>query len=281
MSDKAAFLAAINERPDDKSTLLVFADWLAEHGEEVEAACYRAACDYGVLGWESITDALGIPRGWEEAAANPLPRFPAKQYGEQAGAYAARLIPAVTAALPGVRRADERARRWSELLARAALGDGRALLAHPRARAAACGSDSLEPFTRTRKAKIAARAILAERRERVRDRELAEAARRGTPGRWAARLLAKRRQLAVEIGREYHRTVRSLYTSQYADVIYGHGGEVETDGERYSRGWHREHGPARHRNAGARLDDETRPKYVILENFRGTEVARLPLPARP
>jgi hypothetical protein len=35
------------------------------------------------------------------------------------------------------------------------------------------------------------------------------------------------------------------------------------------------------KNGGARLDDETLPTCVILENYLGSEVARVPFPRPP
>ncbi|WP_439631840.1 TIGR02996 domain-containing protein [Gemmata sp.] len=77
MSDEAAFLAAIRAAPDDNTTRLVYADWLAESGR-AEAAFLRAehelaALPLGNLRWHRgfaglRQAAAGLPPEWCQAA---------------------------------------------------------------------------------------------------------------------------------------------------------------------------------------------------------------------
>ena len=45
MSEAAAFLADICERPEDDAPRLVYADWLEEHGEPDRAEFIRTQCE--------------------------------------------------------------------------------------------------------------------------------------------------------------------------------------------------------------------------------------------
>jgi uncharacterized protein (TIGR02996 family) len=45
-TDRAAFLAAILDRPDDDLPRLVYADWLDEHGEPERAEFIRTQCGH-------------------------------------------------------------------------------------------------------------------------------------------------------------------------------------------------------------------------------------------
>jgi len=80
------------------------------------------------------------------------------------------------------------------------------------------------------------------------------------------------RAFAVNVGRAYHSRVASLYQSQRADVCYGRGGERESDNTIYRgayKGWY-----ASWQHAGSRIEGE----QIILENYRGTPKATIPLP---
>jgi hypothetical protein len=78
---------------------------------------------------------------------------------------------------------------------------------------------------------------------------------------------------------KYHVEVQALYRSRHAGICYGKGGQVIRDNESYSRGYHRRYGPVCCLAAGVRLDDEVNPSCVIIENYRGKEIVRLPWPA--
>lgn len=132
-------------------------------------------------------------------------------------------------------------------------------------------------FCRKRSAIAEAKSRLAARVERRNARRIASRCAFVSPGRFRDLFVRKICARAVAMGEDYHRRVKSLYQSKYACVLYGRGGREVIDRDRYSKGWHNSYGPARCRCAGARLDDEENPMCVILENWRGTEVARLPL----
>lgn len=87
---------------------------------------------------------------------------------------------------------------------------------------------------------------------------------------------AKRQRIkfaaACAIGESYHDHIGALYTSQRASVIYGHGGTKQTDWHAYSKSYKY---PANWQDAGARIESRT----LIIETSRGTEKARLPMPA--
>jgi uncharacterized protein (TIGR02996 family) len=103
-------------------------------------------------------------------------------------------------------------------------------------------------------------------------------------GPWKAIEVAERRlidqygPIAVAAGEHYHDHVQSLHTAKMAKVVYGRGGKDDQSWSVYSKGWHRNHGPAKWKNSGARFDNLTDPKEIILENNRGREVARIPYP---
>lgn len=133
-------------------------------------------------------------------------------------------------------------------------------------------------FCSKRKPVAEAKAIMSARIQRRADRRTAQAALVREPGRIAKMWIVKLKKLAVEMGQRYHQREARLYQSKRARVVYGKGGQEEYDPDAYSKSYRSKFGGARWRNAGARLDSETKPTCVILENFRGTEVARLPLP---
>ena len=81
------------------------------------------------------------------------------------------------------------------------------------------------------------------------------------------------RRFAVSVGRAYHKRITSLYQSTRADVVYGPGGEKESVNTIYRgayKGWY-----ANWQHAGARIEGE----ILVIENYRGTEKARIPLPS--
>jgi len=49
-TDRAAFIAAIRERPDDAAVRLIYADWLREQGEDASADYIEGQVEYARLG---------------------------------------------------------------------------------------------------------------------------------------------------------------------------------------------------------------------------------------
>ena len=89
-----------------------------------------------------------------------------------------------------------------------------------------------------------------------------------------------RKDIAIAVGLAYHRQIKRLCQSEYGTVLYGRGGQVTADSDRYSKKWHRAHGPAKNSNGGARITGYGKTARVLLENHRGTVVATLPLPPK-
>ncbi len=80
----------------------------------------------------------------------------------------------------------------------------------------------------------------------------------------------KREEFAVAVGKSYHYSIQSLYQSRSGDVLHGSGGTV-SQGEFCVRAFQYSH----YRNGGARLEKTDGQYVVILENYRGTEKARI------
>lgn len=99
---------------------------------------------------------------------------------------------------------------------------------------------------------------------------LAELVRAGNAGH-----LPALRVVAVDIAWGYHSGEGRLFSSKHGAISWGRGGQEREDWNKYSKRYHRSHGPARWKNAGVRLDSETHPTCIILENHRGKEVARI------
>lgn len=288
-SERDAFLAAITEGlpKGDTTPALLYADWCADRGEQSEATAAL------IVSGRSIDAAHGLPNGTVALANSSIPAGPSgpnaiQQYRGGVGALdrARAVVAWVVRNRAAVDRAAAEMRRRAAALEAAAQGDVDALLAHHSSRAAVvalaagrkAGPHTVSAFVRSRKAIALAKARMIAREERRAARAIAESARRGiAPGKFSSLLLAKRRARAVALAEQYHREVARLYQSSRASVAYGRGGQEDTSREEYSKGWHNRYGPARWRNAGARLDDEARPTCVIIENYRGTEVVRLPL----
>lgn len=160
-----------------------------------------------------------------------------------------------------------------------------ALLAHPETRACLWrlvrGEKpvlmKISEWCRSRKAIAAAKKILQARHERQQDRRIGENARHRPSGRFFARWLRKLHDHALVVAKHYHQHTHPLFRSKYGDILYGKGGQETQDRERYSKGYHNTFGPACCLNGGVRLDSEEQPTCFILENYRGTEVARLTL----
>ena len=61
MNERAAFLTAIATNPDDDAPLLVFADWLDDHGEPKKALRIRRACvRLSDEQWAALADAAAL-----------------------------------------------------------------------------------------------------------------------------------------------------------------------------------------------------------------------------
>lgn len=84
------------------------------------------------------------------------------------------------------------------------------------------------------------------------------------------------KDVADEIAWWYHRR-HALFHSSYGTIAWGRGGQEVEDWHKYSKAYHKTHGPARWKNAGVRLDSETQPTSIILENYRGKQVAYVSL----
>jgi uncharacterized protein (TIGR02996 family) len=287
MELREQFLAAVEAAPKDRDLYFVFADWLEEAGDSSGADSIRRWVDLCGerlrfrCGWSILYGVVEALYGWpgDTVSRAELPDPPES---------VAQVLDWVRAHHDTLERTAGQIRREEILLERAAAGDAAALLQHPVSRVAVLRLAKGERRPRhslerppseysTRKGLAAAKALLVARERRRADRAVADAARQGQPNRFRDRYLERLHDLAVELGERYHRDVRSLYQSRYAGVAYGRGGQEEADRDRYSKTWHDRYGPARCRLAGARLDSEERPTCVILESWRGTEVARLPL----
>jgi hypothetical protein len=200
--------------------------------------------------------------------------------------WAARVLDFVQENMPAIRKKEEQLRRHTLWLEAADAGDHKALLANPITRSLVTKlaqgerqgrGQTITSHVRNRKAIREAKAFMLARLARINDRAVAERARNAGPNRVRRQYITRLRQLAVATGLRYHRTTRALYRSKHATVVYGRGGEEEVDWQTYSKTYHSRYGPARWCNAGARLDNEERPTAVLLENWRGTEVARIPI----
>lgn len=88
---------------------------------------------------------------------------------------------------------------------------------------------------------------------------------------------SKRKPLAVEIGVAFHDRIANLYTSSRASVVYGHGGQKETDWNAYAKSYGF---PANWQNAGAYITGYGKSGRIVLETSRGTKKAELPMPPK-
>jgi hypothetical protein len=181
------------------------------------------------------------------------------------------------------KEAAERARE-REFQRRAKEGDVSAALASSEIRSCILGSMGLRrkyfpsPTSYvSRKVLKAAKEILHARYLRREDRRVAHNAAHLSCDRVRQDWLKKLHIKATLIGEDYHEKVAPLYRSKYAEVLYGRGGQEMSSRERYSKKYHNRFGPATCLAGGARLDNEINPTCVILESYRGTEVARIPL----
>jgi uncharacterized protein (TIGR02996 family) len=285
MNERHGFLLALASNPTDKTTMLVYADWLRERGETDEELVFRLAA--GNLGsWipvATLDDILGLTPGsvLRTGLAGKRPKR-ADIRDQTDVCYARSLLDWVRANRDAIDRAERDIIREQKFKALAAEGDVGALLAVGGAREAVTrlargqrntGFGSPSDYTSKRKAIAAAKAVMAEREQRRRDRARAETARTGTPGRFFKMSQERWRRRALAAAWEYHRSEHPLFRSQRATIIYGRGGREEYD---YPYKGSYKTWRATWKNAGARLDSEDRPTTVIIENSRGRVVARLP-----
>lgn len=85
------------------------------------------------------------------------------------------------------------------------------------------------------------------------------------------------KEIALAVGAAFDERIAALVAAADGIVVYGPGGLAGLSWDKYSKGWHRSHGPARWNNAGARIESGD----VIVENFRGTEKFRVALDLLP
>jgi hypothetical protein len=265
-----------------------YAALLEEEGDPKEAAVYRLATtlkDKQLGETNALAELFGIPvaafHRLNSDDAVKASFYEATRQGCHVKT-ARKLVEwfeANRASIERAARAHEREKAWLEA---AAAGDPLGLLHHPRTRglvfALAAGErptgDRISDYCPKRKAVAAAKSMAADRLIRRKAHEVAMDAREGCLNRFHEAWLMKLRFAAVAAGREYHRRVKKLYQSKRADVIYGPGGQDDSSrpyGGSF-KGW-----KASWKHAGARLNNEVKPSFVILENFRGTEMARLPI----
>lgn len=189
MTDETGFLAAIDERPNDRALLRVYADWLEEQGRTAEALPPRVA---GQLRWvgdlRPIEQAAGLPAGTLDKLATPklLP-------GEGAIGWARRVLAWLADNRATVRRRAGYLAMIAAAREKAAAGDAAALLLLPQGRQAirllASGrlsrrlDEQATTYTSSRQAIAEAKRIMVAREERRAARQVAEAARAGTAGR--------------------------------------------------------------------------------------------------
>jgi hypothetical protein len=85
---------------------------------------------------------------------------------------------------------------------------------------------------------------------------------------------AEHEYMIMAMAESFHDHIKPLYRSCQAHIARGHGGREIEDWDVYSKAWHQNHGPARYRCGGVREENSV----IILENYLGNEVARLPFP---
>lgn len=81
--------------------------------------------------------------------------------------------------------------------------------------------------------------------------------------------LRAKKRYAIAVGQQYHQE-HPLYRSQYAEVVYGRGGE-RNESWALTPNKYRKYGPTTWRNAGALWEG----RYVVLEDYLGREVAKI------
>lgn len=82
----------------------------------------------------------------------------------------------------------------------------------------------------------------------------------------------KRREFALAVGKSYHNSIHQLFQSYKGDVLYGEGGKGCVDKSSY---YVMGNSYSYYLNGGARLKKTNGEYVVILENYRGTEKARI------
>ena len=283
-TDCEAFESIILSRPSDKTAKLVYADWLEEQGDTLGALIWRKIAVVPV--WSLSRYHLGVEwmrwknmpivTSWnndEIRGGNDVVEF-ADHVRERVLQWIEDTRPQVEKILRDRREDEARKAREAAWLEACGDGDVAAILAHPKARAAIRCNHGITNYCGrgNRKSVATAKNILANREQRKADRRVAELARSGTVNRIHTKMMAKLHALAVAYGEYVHSNVKSLYTSQRASVAYGVGGQDRVDWDAYAKSYGR---PANWKDAGARLDSETKPTEIIVETARRTVVARV------
>ncbi len=290
-----ALKQAVAENPNDAVALAILADYLQDEcNQPDEARVYRLAVLVAKLDFRwglpdvALERFLELPAGTLVAAG--LYTGSAVDYPRHAvnPVVHARLVLAwMFQFAAAIDKAAERLRREAKWLEQAREGNVQALLANPETRKSLrclAYDDThgrykpITSFTAKRKAIAQAKQVMVERKERRANCHLYKAAVNPHPGKYRQKYLSKLRDKAVAIGKRYHETHAPLYQSKRGEVVYGRGGQVGYDGDAYSKAYNWRYGGASWKNAGARLDTEDgTPTCVIVENWRGTEIARVPL----
>jgi len=166
---------------------------------------------------------------------------------------------------------------------RAYLGDARALLAHPDARAAIKSTydDSVTKtiplsklVTRTQKSGPGideAKKLMRMRAERRRAYLRAKVALDGDAERLKKVLFERRVLEAITMAYGYHHHVKKLYETSDGQINWGRGGLLEK---------RRGHLTATTKGAGVRFDNDDNPRFIIIENDNNVEVARQGFPRK-
>lgn len=117
--------------------------------------------------------------------------------------------------------------------------------------------------------KEAIRAAVARHNARNARRNAAAVQRTTTP---AQRLQASYEILARKIGTYHHKNIAPLYRSERASVEYGEA-SAGVDYNAYSKSYGH---AARWMNAGARIEAQDGQRVIVLQNYRGKDVATYP-----
>lgn len=91
-----------------------------------------------------------------------------------------------------------------------------------------------------------------------------------------AEILRSLESYAAEAAEQNERTL--VRSSEARVELFQRGGRQEISWDRYSKKWHRSHGPSRWLNAGVRIVIEDDHPQIVVENYRGNVVATLNLP---
>lgn len=285
----------------DKSLAPIYADWLEENGEPIKASLIRIMAT-----GENYNRATDLTYGFEQGTSieflkallfvyyQDYERIVYYQDYERISNGIIKIVERnkskmeeISKELAKKRELDsQRIKRLNKWKLEASEGNILSALAHPQARAAICRlavGEKPEKYKEKaseylpRKHLQEAKKIISIRQQRRRDRLISINSRSQRPNRIHQLWINKLHNLALKVGYNYHNNTHKLFQSKYGKILYGRGGQVTVDRERYSKGYHSSFGPFRNLNGGARLDNEIKPTCIIIENFRGTEVVRIKL----